>query len=73
VHHKISERRLLHWCRKKLRTARKMRENEQERGHNQGQGEKLTLERRVIYVFSVMRKEMNNGPEKFSSSEAKKI
>lgn len=50
-----------------------MRENEQERGHNQGQGEKLTLERRVIYVFSVMRKEMNNGPEKFSSSEAKKI
>lgn len=42
------------------------------RGYNQGQGEKLTLERRMIYVFSAMRKEMNNDPEKSSSSEAKK-
>lgn len=57
----------------KAENDKKNYENEKERGYNQGQGEKLTLERRMIYVFSALRKEMNNGPEKFSSSEAKKI
>lgn len=30
------------------------------------------MKRRMIYVFLAMGKEMNNGLEKFSSSEAKK-